>query len=73
MNPKEELQPVNIHEGMNGQHVYRQSGNNNIIHMVDNRDRVIQDYAALTHQAIHTVIVKPDVQADNFEFKPLMF
>ncbi|KAH9780492.1 hypothetical protein KPL71_008099 [Citrus sinensis] len=50
-----------------------QSGNNNIIHMANDRDRVIRDYAVLTPQAIHLGIVRPDVQADNFELKPVMF
>ena len=41
--------------------------------MEDSKDRAIQDYAVLTHQAIHPGIVKPNVQADNFELKPVMF
>ena len=73
MNPREEIQPVNVHEGMNGQHVQRQPGNNNIIHMTNNKNRAIRDYAVLTPQTIHPGIVKPDVQADNFELKPVMF
>ncbi|KAH9714640.1 protein kinase domain-containing protein [Citrus sinensis] len=47
--------------------------NNNIIHMANDRDRAIRDYAVLTPQAIHPGIVRPDVQADNFELKPVMF
>ncbi|KAH9725220.1 hypothetical protein KPL70_007791 [Citrus sinensis] len=73
LNPIEEIQPVNVHEGMNGQHVQRQPGNNNIIHMANDRDRAIRDYAVLTPQAIHPRIVRLDVQADNFELKPVMF
>ena len=41
--------------------------------MTNDRDRAIQDYAVLTSQAIHSGIVRPDVQADNFELKPMMF
>ena len=42
-------------------------------HMANDRDRAIRDYAVLTPQAIHPEIVKPDVQTDNFELKPMMF
>ncbi|XP_024043141.1 uncharacterized protein LOC112099867 [Citrus clementina] len=42
-------------------------------HMVNDRDRAIRDYAVLTPQAIHPEIVKPDVQIENFELKPMMF
>ena len=73
LNRREEIQPVNVHECLNGQCVQRQPGNNNIIHMANDRDRVIRDYAVLTPQAIHPRIVRPDVQADNFELKPVMF
>ncbi|KAH9657995.1 hypothetical protein KPL70_023310 [Citrus sinensis] len=72
-NRREGIQPINVHEGLNGQCVQRQPGNNNIIHMANDRDRAIQDYAVLTPQAIHPGIVRPDVQADNFELKPMMF
>ncbi|KAH9647957.1 hypothetical protein KPL70_025394 [Citrus sinensis] len=41
--------------------------------MANDRDRTIQDYTVLTPQAIHPGIVKPDVQAENFELKPVMF
>ncbi|XP_052299243.1 uncharacterized protein LOC127902982 [Citrus sinensis] len=73
LNRREGIQPVNVHEGLNGQYVQRQPGNNNIIHMANDRDRAIRDYAVLTPQAIHPGIVRPDVQADNFELKPVMF
>ena len=32
-----------------------------------------RDYTVLTPQAINLGIVKPEVQADNFELKPVMF
>ncbi|KAH9704245.1 hypothetical protein KPL70_011377 [Citrus sinensis] len=73
LNRREEIQPVNVHDGLNGQYVQRQPGNNNIIHMANDRDRAIRDYAVLTPQAIHPGIVRPDVQADNCELKPVMF
>ncbi|KAH9723797.1 hypothetical protein KPL70_007262 [Citrus sinensis] len=73
LNCREEIQPVNVHEGLNGQCVQRQPGNNNIIHMANDIDRAIRDYAVLTPQAIHPGIVRPDIQADNFELKPVMF
>ena len=73
LNRREGIQPVNVHEGLNGQCVQRQPGNNNIIHMANDRDRAIRDYAMLTPQAIHPGIVRPDVQANNFELKPVMF
>ena len=41
--------------------------------MANDRDRAIRDYAMLTPQAIHPGIVRPGVQADNFELKLVMF
>ena len=41
--------------------------------MTDDIDRAIRDYGVLTPQAMHLGIVRPDVQADNFELKPVMF
>ena len=41
--------------------------------MTDDRDRVIRDYVVLTSQAIHPGIGRPDVQANKFEFKLVMF
>ena len=48
LNRREEIQPVNVHEGLNEQCVQRQPGNHNIIHMANDRDRAIRDYAVLT-------------------------
>ncbi|KAL9411530.1 hypothetical protein AB3S75_045182 [Citrus x aurantiifolia] len=73
LNRREGIQPVNEHEGLNGQCVQRQPWNNNIIHTANDRDRAIRDHAVLTPQATHPGIVRPDVQADNFELKPVMF
>ena len=73
LNRREGIQPVNVHEGLNGQCVQRQPGNNNIIHMANDRDRAIRDYVVLTPQAIHLGIVRLDIQANNFELKPMMF
>ena len=75
LNFRGEIQPVNAQggqEGQNGQIIYGPLGNN-IIHMVDHRDRAIRDYAMLTPQGINPEIVRPEVQADNFEFKPVIF
>ena len=41
--------------------------------MADDKNRAIRDYAMLTPQAINPWIVRPEVQADNFELKPVMF
>ena len=41
--------------------------------MADDRDRAIRDYTVLIPQAINPRIVKPGVQVDNFELKPVMF
>ena len=41
--------------------------------MTDDRDRAIRDYAVLTPQVIHRGIVRPEMQAANFELKPVMF
>ena len=43
-----EIQLVNGQEGQNRQSIQGQPGNNNIIYMTYNRDRVIRDYAVLT-------------------------
>ncbi|KAH9780473.1 protein IQ-DOMAIN 31 [Citrus sinensis] len=58
LNHRGEIQPVNVHEGLNGQHVHRKPGNNNIIHMADDRDRAIRDYSVLIPQAIHPRILE---------------
>ena len=76
LNPHGEMQPINVQgsqEGQNGRIIYRQLGNNNIIHMADDRDIAIRDFAVLTPQVINPKIVRPEVQADNFELKPMMF
>ena len=70
------IKPVNAqggHEGQNGQIIHGQLGNNIIIHMTDDRDRVIRDYAVLTPQAINPSIVRHEVQADNFKLKLVVF
>ncbi|KAH9685728.1 hypothetical protein KPL70_014067 [Citrus sinensis] len=41
--------------------------------MADDRDRTIRDYAVLTPQVVHPGIVRPEVEAANFELKPVMF
>ena len=53
LNPRGELQPVNVHERLNGQNVKRKPGNNNVLHMANNRDRAIRDYEVLTPH-VHT-------------------
>ena len=73
LNPRGEIQPVNAQEDRNGQLVHRQLRNNNIIHMAGDKDRVIRDYTVLTPQATHSEIVRPEVQADNFKLKLVMF
>jgi len=67
------LQPVNIQEEQNEHANGRQLGNNNIIYMADDRDRAIRDYAVLTPQVVHPDIIRPKVDAANFELKPVMF
>ena len=41
--------------------------------MADDKYRVIRDYVVLTPQVIQPRIVRLEVQAANFEFKPVMF
>ena len=41
--------------------------------MAGDKDGVIRDYTVLTPQATHSEIVRPEVQADNFELKLVMF
>ncbi|KAH9656597.1 hypothetical protein KPL70_022740 [Citrus sinensis] len=76
LNPRGGIQPVIAQggqEGQNGQNIHEQPSHNNIIHMVNDRDKAIRDYVVLTAQAIHPGIVRPDIQAGNFELKPVMF
>ncbi|KAH9800697.1 hypothetical protein KPL71_000768 [Citrus sinensis] len=73
LNPHRPLQPVNIQEEHNEHANGRQPGNNNIIYMADDRDRAIRDYDVLTPQVVHPGIIRPEVNAVNFELKPVMF
>ncbi|KAH9769701.1 hypothetical protein KPL71_012115 [Citrus sinensis] len=73
LNPHGPLQPINIQEEQNEHANGRQSGNNNIIYMADDRDRAIRDYAVLTPQVVHPGIIRPEVEAANFELKPVIF
>lgn len=65
MNPHGPLQRVNIQEEQNEHANGRQPGNNNIIYMTDDRDRVIRDYAVLTQQVVHPGIIRPEVDATD--------
>ncbi|KAH9802215.1 hypothetical protein KPL71_001288 [Citrus sinensis] len=73
LNPHGPLQPVNIQEEQNEHVNGRQPSNNNIIYMADDRDRAIKDYVVLTPQVVHPGIIRPKVDAVNFELKPIMF
>ncbi|XP_052299278.1 uncharacterized protein LOC127902988 [Citrus sinensis] len=41
--------------------------------MADDIDRAIKDYVVLTPQVVHPGIVRLEVEATNFELKPVMF
>ena len=41
--------------------------------MLDDKDRVIRDFVVLTPLAINPRIIRPGLQAANFELKPMMF
>ncbi|KAH9697932.1 hypothetical protein KPL71_023814 [Citrus sinensis] len=41
--------------------------------MDDDRDRTVRDYVVLTPQVVHPGIIRPEVEAANFELKPVMF
>ena len=73
LNPNGHLQPANIQKEQNEHANRRQPGNNNIIYMANDKDRSIRDYAVLTPQVIHPDIIRPEVDAVNFELKPVMF
>ena len=73
LDPHGPLQPVNIQEEQNEHVNQRQPGNNDIIYIADDRDRAIRDYVVLTPQVVHPGIVRPEVEAANFELKPVMF
>ena len=75
LNSQGEIQPVNVEGGQKGQNeqiIYGQPGNNYIIHMAYDTDKAIRDYAVLTPRAINPGIVRPEMQTDNFELKPVM-
>ena len=79
VNPRGLIEPINVqggHKGQNGQIIHEQPGNNNIIHMADDRDRFIREYAVLSPQAINKSWNNQawsEVQANNLEFKLVMF
>ena len=73
LDPHRPLQPVNIQEEQNEHVNQRQPGKNNIIYMANDRDRAIRDYVVLTPQVVHYIIVRPEMEAVNFELKPVMF
>lgn len=56
-------------KGRNKQNVLGQLRNNNIVYIAYNREKTIREYTVLTSQAINHIIVKPEVQADNFKLK----
>ena len=41
--------------------------------MANDRDRAIRDYNVLTPQVVHPGIIRPEVDAADFELKPVMF
>ncbi|KAL5540766.1 hypothetical protein UlMin_044089 [Ulmus minor] len=45
----------------------------NIIGIANDRDRSIRDYAIFDPETINTGIVRPEITANHFEFKPMMF
>ena len=73
LNPHGPLQLVHIQEEQNKHANERQPGNNNIIYMANDRDRAIRYYVVLTLQVIHPEIIRHEVEAANFELKPVMF
>ena len=73
LDPHGPIQPVNAQEGQNGQINQIQPENNNIIYMANDRNRAIRVYVVLTPQVVHLGIVRPEVEATNFELRPVMF
>ncbi|KAL5563684.1 hypothetical protein UlMin_033431 [Ulmus minor] len=45
----------------------------NIIGIANDRDRSIRDYAIFDPEIMNTWIVRPEIIANHFEFKPMMF
>ena len=45
----------------------------NIIGIANDRDQFIQDYAIFDPETMNTGIVRPEITANHFEFKPMMF
>ena len=71
--PNGPLPPVNIQEEQNKHVNQRQPGNNNIIYMANDSYKAIRDYAVLTPQVVDPEIIRPKVEAANFELKLVMF
>ena len=46
---------------------------NNAVVMADDRDRAIREYAVPILYGLNPSIVRPDIQAPQFELKPVMF
>ena len=46
---------------------------NNAAAIADDRDRAIRDYAVPMLHGLHPSIVRPEIQAQQFELKPVMF
>ena len=68
--------------GGNGEHDERQEepGNRyivvpppNIIGIANDKDRSIRDYAIFDPETMNTGIVRPEITANHFKFKPMMF
>ena len=73
LDPYGPLQLVNVQEEQNEHANQRQPDDNNIIYMADDIDKAIRDYVVLTPQVVHPGIIRPEVEAPNFELKPVMF
>ena len=68
--------------GGNGERQERQEGPENryiivqpqnIIGIANDRDRSIREYAIFDPKTLNTGIVRPEITANHFEFKPMMF
>jgi len=62
---------VNMEEQVVVQNGNGNNGNNAV--MIDDRDRPIRDHVVPTLDDLNPCIVRPDIQAPQFELKPVMF
>ena len=45
----------------------------NVIHLENDRERAIREYAHIAIEELNSCIIRPEMQATTFELEPVMF